>query len=60
MKLIWPDGILTCIVHGSPKSFFGVSCVVNTKLYFTIALLLFRVPSGPIVVYNSGSEVPTH
>ena len=60
VKLIWPDGILTCIVHCSLKSFFGVSCVVNTMLYFTIALLLFRVPFGPIVVYNIGSEVPTH
>ena len=42
------------------KAFFGASCVVNTMLYFTIALLLFRVPCEPIVVYNSGSEVPTH
>ena len=56
---------MTCNVHYSPKGFSGVSCVCSKYSAFhcnanTIALLLFRVPCGAIVVHNSGSEVPTH
>ena len=57
---------MTCNVHYySPKGFSGVSYVCSKYSAFhrhanTIALLLFLVPFGAIVVHNSGSEVPTH